>query len=74
MTNLTFAEYLKNRRITDTPAGDFVKDARDDHRMAEMKSWDQLETYLITQSAIPEAVAAAKAVWKSYTDKRGASS
>lgn len=66
MAGLSFTEYLKQRRVTDTPAGDFVRDAKADPRMPDAKSWDQLELYLITRGAIPEAIAAAKTVWKGY--------
>jgi hypothetical protein len=65
----TFAEYLKGRRIADNAAGDFVTDAKDDSRMSEFTSWDQLETYLITRSAIPDAITAAKVVWAGYQAK-----
>ncbi|WP_315722746.1 MULTISPECIES: hypothetical protein [unclassified Bradyrhizobium] len=69
MLSGTFWEYVKNREVTDDAAGDFVGDAKNDHRMADMRTWDQLETYLITQSAIPEAISAAKVVWREYSDR-----
>jgi len=63
---LSFKEYVSKRRLTDTPAGDFVRDARADRALPDAESWEQLHTYLITKGAIPEAIAAARVVWRSY--------
>jgi hypothetical protein len=69
MAKLTFTEYVKARRVTNTPAGDFVADAKADRGMPDVKSWEQLHTYLVMKSAIPEAIAAGKAVWRGYQAK-----
>jgi hypothetical protein len=69
MTKITFLEYVKARRVTDNPAGDFVADARTDRRMPDAKSWDHLHTYLVTRGAIPDAIKAAKVVWRGYQAK-----
>jgi YozE SAM-like fold len=66
MASLSFTEYLKSRRVTDTPAGDFIIDAKSDPTMPDATSWKQLEFYLTTKGAIPDAVTAAKIVWKGY--------
>lgn len=63
---MTFDEYLANRQARDNPQGDFVLDARGDARMADMKSWDQLRTYLFSRGACQEAIDAGKLVWRSY--------
>jgi hypothetical protein len=72
---MTFKEYLSGRRVTNTPAGDFTRDARDDGRLPDVKSWSELSAYL--DGAAPgnnrEAViAAAREVWQGYQRKRGA--
>jgi hypothetical protein len=69
MSKLTFTEYVKSRRVTDNAAGDFVRDAKADGRMPNAQSWDQLHTYLVTQGAILDAIAAAKVVWRGYQAK-----
>lgn len=63
---MNFAEFLKARPETDDAAGDFVADAKGDSGVPDVTSWDHLETYLVTQSAIPEAIAAAQVVWAEY--------
>lgn len=72
MSALTFRQYLKDRKVTDTAAGDFVADAKADRTMPDAKSWSELESYLVRRSAIPDAIAAAKVVWRGYLAKRNA--
>jgi hypothetical protein len=69
MTKLTFLEYVRARRLTDSPAGDFVADARADSQMPDATTWDQLRTYLVTRGAISDAIKAARAVWRGYQAK-----
>ena len=64
--HLSFQAYLAKRRVTDTPAGDFTKDARNDDAMTRMESWPQLQAYLMRRHAARPAVAAAKQVWAGY--------
>jgi hypothetical protein len=66
---MTFHEYIQTRRITDTPRGDFIADAKGDSKLIEAKSWDQLWTHLYTRGACPEAIKAARSVWRGYEKK-----
>jgi hypothetical protein len=36
---MSFRTYIARRRVTDTPEGDFVGDAKRDKKMPEVKSW-----------------------------------
>ncbi|WP_293677654.1 hypothetical protein [uncultured Phenylobacterium sp.] len=63
---MTFREYIKARRITDTPAGEFTKDARADGRLRDVQSWPELRRYLQKSGATPAAIAAGHIVWKGY--------
>lgn len=63
---MSFREYVAQRRMTRTPSGDFVGDAKQDPGLPDAKTWTELETYLRTKGAIPDAMAAAKAVWQGY--------
>lgn len=66
---MTFREYLAQRRITDTPCGDFVQDARHDPTLPDIASWDALEGYLRlkTTGRMPVGVRlAARDVWRQY--------
>ena len=63
---MSFKEYVAARRITDTPAGDFIKDAKRDGKLPDARTWPELDTYLRVQSAHGEAVKAARSVWQAY--------
>jgi hypothetical protein len=64
---MTFREYVLNRRVTDTPAGDFVKEARRLGRFFEnATSWDELAFQLRTWTGDPRIFGAARAVWRGY--------
>lgn len=67
---MSFREYVKARRITDTPAGDFTGDARRDPNLPDAKSWPELKAYL---EAIPHAngvIEAGYQVWQGYARTR----
>ena len=63
---MSFRAYVQKRRITDTPAGDFVGDARDDRTLPDPATWEELERYLLLRGACPGAIKAAKQVWRGY--------
>lgn len=63
---LTFKEYLKTRRITDTPAGDFTRDAQSDPNLPDAKSWPELKRYLERVSTLPGVIPAGRQVWAAY--------
>jgi hypothetical protein len=55
-------------RAHDTPAGDFVRDARRDHQMPTVIAWSELETYLrVTRGADDQVIRAARQVWHRFT-------
>ena len=66
MPTLSFRDYIKNRKASDTPAGDFVRDAKEDRKLPNATSWSQLESYLVTRGAIYDARKAARTVWSGY--------
>ena len=63
---LTFAVYVAGRRVIDTPAGDFIADAKGDSTLPDVRTWPELETYLRARGASIDAVSAARAVWHQY--------
>lgn len=64
---MSFKAYVLGRRITDTPAGDFVSDVRRDPHFPDPQTWSELERYLRLRSVCDDAVlAAAKSVWNAY--------
>ena len=63
---LSFREYIQTRRVTSTPVGDFVRDAKEDARLPDVETWDQLKMYLVTKGVIPAVVDAARIVWRGF--------
>lgn len=72
MTKISFEKYLriglKRNSFGDTPARDFAEDAVRDPKFKEknFESWNRLETYLVFYKACPEAVKAAKKLFKTW--------
>lgn len=66
---MSFKNYVKTRRVTNTPAGDFIKDARSDSNLRDFESYDDLKSYLETCNAIKEVYPAARSVWRGYQNK-----
>lgn len=66
----SFREYIRNRRITDTPACDFVSDARSDPTLPDAETWDELRCYLSGRTRHPAVLRAAKTVWRQFTEQR----
>jgi hypothetical protein len=62
----TFRSFLKARRITNTPSGDFVRDARADSQMPDCETLDELLTYLRLRGACDEAIRAARRLWPAF--------
>jgi hypothetical protein len=66
---MTFKEYVRSRRVTDTAAGDFTKDASKDGRLPDASSWSELKTYLKRRAPgglHRDVLAAARQVWQGY--------
>lgn len=68
---MSFKSYIAQRRITDTPAGDFVADARADRTFPDAKTWDEVRSYLRQRGACGDAVKAAHSVWRQYERSEG---
>ncbi len=62
---MTFKEYLQKRRITYDASGDFVFEALKDSKLAEARSWPELEA-LVSQYRGFSDVEAAKSIWQAY--------
>lgn len=67
---MSFKAYIERRRVTDTPAGDFTKDAKADSRMPDATSWAELKSYLYSRGASDLVVEAARPVWAAYAATR----
>ena len=61
-----FVDWLEVARTTDDPAGDFVKDARDDGFFPDPHHLLDLVSYLHSRGACEGAVEAAKVAWGRY--------
>jgi hypothetical protein len=64
-----FAAFISSRRVTDNPRGDFIADTQGiirGGRFPVMRSWPQLETYLLVRHACDEAIQQAHRVWREY--------
>jgi putative DNA primase/helicase len=66
---ISFKEYLQQRRLTDTPNGTFVEDAQHDRMLPDVRTWEQLESYLRGRGACDGALAAGRSVWGQYVAK-----
>jgi hypothetical protein len=65
-----FKTFLKKRRWSDTLVRHFVDDTEADASLPDAESWEQLETYLKEQEAVPKALDAARDVWEQYDKER----
>ena len=71
MADPTFRQYVRKRDIR--AADDFAIAAKTDRKMPDVKTWGQLELYLVTKGATPATIAAAKKVWKGYREVKSRS-
>jgi hypothetical protein len=65
-----FKTFLQKQRWSGDLARRFVDDAEADARLPDPESWEQLQTYLNEQEAVPQALDAAKCVWEQYEKER----
>ena len=63
---MSFREYLRRRRITDTPNGDFTLDCNVDPHFPDASTWPEVEEYLLQRGACVEAIEAGRNVWQQY--------
>jgi hypothetical protein len=61
-----FREWLRARRVTDTPRGDFVGDARRDPQFPDIASAEQLDLYLALRGAGREVRQIGRRLWRQY--------
>jgi hypothetical protein len=70
MARHRFKGFLKKQQWSDDLARQFVDDAEADAGLPDAESWEQLETYLNEQEAVPSALNAARNVWEQYEKER----
>lgn len=69
---ITFAKYLRlgleRNSFGETPEADFAEDVARDKKFEEknFETWERLETYLVFYRACPEAIRAAKKLFKKW--------
>lgn len=67
MENFTFREWIDSRRPSNTPMGDFIKDAQRDTSFPKTFSLEELTSYLSEQTGIcDEALEASQIALKKY--------
>jgi hypothetical protein len=62
---VSFRRYVERARVLDTPAGDFIADAKLDKMLPEAKTWDELEAYLLLHWG-SDSIDAAHAAWRNF--------
>ncbi|QQN74705.1 YozE family protein [Croceicoccus sp. YJ47] len=63
----TFGQYLELYRHHCDPRGDFARDGFDDTGFPSgAKSWETVESYLLSKRACIEAFEAGRQIWRSY--------
>ena len=62
---ITFKSYVKRAKASNTPAGDFIADARLDRSFPNPRTWDELKTYLLLRWGT-DPISAAEASWRNY--------
>lgn len=67
---MSFLAYVRQRRVTDDDAGDFILVARMDPDMPDAEHWSMLGEYLESREARPEVIAAALRVWRAFLTAR----
>jgi hypothetical protein len=71
MADPTFRQYIRKRDIR--AADDFAIAAKADRKLPDVKTWGQLELYLVTKGATRATIDAAKKVWKGYREVKSRS-
>jgi hypothetical protein len=68
---MSFVAFIKTCEAGDNPAGDFIREARDDRDLPDALSWKQLELYLSRRGVRNQAIAAGRRVWVAYEASLG---
>lgn len=67
MTAMSFRDYILNHSPEDSPAGDFLMDAKHPtQKIPDAKKWRDVEAWLEEQGACSAVIDAARIVWKRY--------
>lgn len=64
--NMTFKEYLSERKAGHDAAGDFVRLAIADQNMPDVTSWVELAAFMKPRQDSFDAIEVAKTIWKEY--------
>jgi len=67
--SVSFKEYLKGRRITDTPQGYFTVDALRDRKFPDAATWEEVENHVYGLCFNEDVIAAGRIVWRQYVKK-----
>lgn len=67
---MSFRKYVKNRKVTNDPAGDFAGDVQGDDKFPDVKSWREVSGYLWSRGADLAVMEIAKEVWDEYEISR----
>jgi hypothetical protein len=62
---ISFKTYVERARVLNTPAGDFIADARLDKSFPDARTWDELKAYLLSRWGT-DPIDAAEASWRNY--------
>lgn len=69
---LSFRDYVLTHSPEDSPAGDFIMDAKHPTaKLPDAKTWRDVETWLEGQGASRAAIDCARIVWKRYLRAKG---
>ena len=68
MSELSFRKYVLTHSAEDSPAGDFIMDAKHPaaKKMPDFQTWEELESWLSLQGACQGAIDSAEALWHRY--------
>ena len=60
MNNFTFREWVDSQHASNTPFGDFIKDAQEDTNFPNISSFEELTSYVPCDDDLPDTA------WKKY--------
>jgi hypothetical protein len=63
---ISFRTYVRGHPREDSPAGDFIADAKADKSFPEIAAWKDLRSYLYMIGAADAAMVTARSVWRRY--------
>ena len=63
---MDFNDYVQDFIEEESPEGDFAQDWNQDHKKPTIETWHDLELYLVLRNACPEAIEAAKSLFRKW--------